>query len=92
MSKRAEEAALKAYPQDGDNLISQEGYRLMRTIYAEGYEQAEKDLEPIRTHLQNIVESAKRILALDGKDADVCDAVQDILVAAKSIEWTITEE
>ena len=43
MSKRAEEAALKAYPQYGDNLISQEGYRLMRTIYAEGYEAAQKD-------------------------------------------------
>lgn len=42
--------------------------------------------------LQDIAESAKRILALDGKDADVCEAVQDILVAAKSIEWTITEE
>ena len=42
--------------------------------------------------LQDITESAKRILALDGKDADVCDAVQDICIAAKSIEWTITEE
>lgn len=48
MKKRAEEAALKAYPQKGDNLISQEGYRLMRSIYADGYEagyeQAEKDI------------------------------------------------
>lgn len=46
----------------------------------------------ILAFLQDITESAKRILSLDGKDADVCDAVDDILVAAKSIEWTITEE
>lgn len=44
---RAEEAAWKAYPQKGDNVISQEGYRLMRSIYVDGheagYKQAEKD-------------------------------------------------
>ena len=43
----------------------------------------------ILAFLQNITESAKRILALDGKDADVCDAVQDILVEVGAIEYLI---
>jgi len=44
---RAEERALEVYPQNGDNLISKEGYRIMRSIYVDGYHQAEKDLESL---------------------------------------------
>ena len=39
MSKRAEQRALEAYPQQNDKF-----YEVIRDCYMEGYEQAEKDL------------------------------------------------
>ena len=46
MSKRSEEAALKAYPKrrEGDSRGSYDSSSLSRTIYKQGYEQAEKEL------------------------------------------------
>ena len=41
MSKRAEEAALRAYPDD--NFVGVEYADMCRSFYQEGYEQAEKD-------------------------------------------------
>lgn len=35
---KAEQKAKDVYPQKGDNLISQKGYDLMRSIYVDGYE------------------------------------------------------
>lgn len=45
MSKRSEEAALKAYPKrrEGDSRGSYDSSSLSRTIYKQGYEQAEKE-------------------------------------------------
>lgn len=39
--------------------------------------------------LQDIKASAERIRSLDGKDVDVCDEVQDILVEVEAIEYLI---
>lgn len=54
MSKRAEEAALEAYP--NDSFVSVEYADMCRSFYQEGYEQAEKDLaltlEDIRLIIQ----------------------------------------
>lgn len=46
MSKRSEEAALKAYPKrrEGDSRGSYDSSSLSRAIYKQGYEQAEKEL------------------------------------------------
>ena len=48
MSKRAKEAALKAYPgatRDESGIVMYIGYpQYMRNFYIEGYEQAEKDM------------------------------------------------
>ena len=46
MSKRSEEASLKAYPKrrEGDSRGSYDSSSLSRTIYKQGYEQAEKEL------------------------------------------------
>lgn len=49
MSKRAEEAALKAYPYQGathfpDGFQEFDRNAVARTLFQEGYEQAEKDL------------------------------------------------
>lgn len=52
MSKRAEEAALKAYPEKIIDHVEEPGFvvkrdlnRFDRNVYIQGYEQAEKDLE-----------------------------------------------
>ena len=42
MSKRSEEAALKAYPDE--SFISVEDADMCRSLFQEGYEQAEKDI------------------------------------------------
>ena len=47
MSKRAEEAALKAYPQETKKaieLLPRDWNKPKRTAFIQGYEQAEKDL------------------------------------------------
>lgn len=46
MSKRSEEAALKAYPKrkEGDSRGSYDSSLLSRAIYKQGYEQAEREL------------------------------------------------
>ena len=48
MSKRAEEAAIKAYPigtRDNDGIVNDIGHpQWIRDYFIEGYEQAEKDL------------------------------------------------
>lgn len=51
MSKRSEEAAIKSYPVKGEWVGNQYGEwdadinRFPRTIYKEGYEQAEKEIK-----------------------------------------------
>lgn len=68
MSKKAKESALKAYPQKGDNVISQEGYRLMRSIYVDGYEagyeQAEKDFALTWEDVKRIEDLCMRVTTL----------------------------
>lgn len=59
MSKRAEEKALKAYPEKWFRDIDGDSYdtnRRERTAFAEGYEQAEKDLALIWEDIRAIDE------------------------------------
>ena len=65
MSKRSEEAALKAYPKkrEGDSRGSYDLNSLSRTIYKQAYEQAEKELldklEKIQAEYKGILHDAK---------------------------------
>ena len=100
MSKRSEKAALKAYPKkrEEDSRGSYDSSLLSRTIYKQGYEQAEKELlnklEEIRTEYKGIAHNAKSqenyIYAFG-----LCDATVRIIKLLKNdeeqIEWDGTE-
>lgn len=62
MSKRAEEAASKAYPLDKPHLICKDCQRILQEVYQEGYEQAEKDLELTWEEIADIVILADTVL------------------------------
>ena len=47
MSKRAEEAAMKAYPVVIEEHTERDSNKPRRLSYIKGYEQAEKDLSPV---------------------------------------------
>lgn len=58
MSKRAEEAALKAYPPEtrkAFELLPKDWNKPLRTAYVKGYEQAEKDCRLTREDVEKIV-------------------------------------
>jgi len=56
MSKRAEEAALKAYPtQDMYSSLLDGSNRLKREVFIQGYERAEKDCRLTREDVEKIV-------------------------------------
>lgn len=100
MSKRSEEAALKAYPKrrEGDSRGSYDSSSLSRTIYKQGYEQAEKDLldklEEIQAEYKgksHDAESEKNYIYAFG----LCDATARIIKFLKNdeeqTEWDGTE-
>lgn len=62
MSKRAEEAASKAYPLDKPHLICKDCQRILQEVYQEGYEQAEKDLELTWEDVKRIVAIADMMM------------------------------
>lgn len=100
MSKRSEEAALKAYPKkrEGDSRGSYDSSSLSRTIYKQGYEQAEKELlnklEEIQAEYKGISHDAKSkedyIYA-----SGLCEATARIIKFLKNdeeqTEWDGTE-
>ena len=100
MSKRSEEAALKAYPKrrEGDSRGSYDSNSLSRAIYKLAYEQAEKELlnklEEIQTEYKGIFHNAKskvrHIYALG-----LCKATARIIKLVKDdeeqTEWDGTE-
>ena len=61
MSKRAEEAALKAYP--NEHFVDNTYAEMCRGFYEEGYEQAEKDVKDALLEWANkkLQESADRL-------------------------------
>ena len=61
MSKRAEEAASKAYPLDKPHLICKDCQRILQEVYQEGYEQAEKDLSLTWEEIKRIHEIANDV-------------------------------
>ena len=100
MSKRSEEAALKVYPKkrEGDSRGSYDSSSLSRTIYKQGYEQAEKELlnklEEIQTEYKRRMHDAQAkedyIFA-----SGLCGATAHIIKLLKSnedqTEWDGTE-
>lgn len=80
MSRKAEEAAMKAYPQKGDNVIIQEGYGLMGSIYVDGYEagyeQAEKDLaltwEDVK-RIEDLCMQVTTLFAMVGRNKNILE-------------------
>ena len=60
MSKRAEEAARKAYPEE-TRFIRDYNQLAKRKIYQEGYEQAEKELALTREDVKKIIKIADEL-------------------------------
>ncbi len=100
MSKRSEEAALKVYPKrrEGDSRGSYDSSLLSRTVYKQGYEQAEKEflnkLEEIQTEYKRRMHDAQAkedyIFA-----SGLCEATARIIKFVKNdeeqTEWDGTE-
>lgn len=87
MSKRAEETALKAYPERvlTDEYGFKEDYNLsLRIGYTEGYEQAEKDLALTWENIAKIITIYEQCVESDilmkyAKERDVRGASEEIL-------------
>lgn len=86
MSKRAEDAALKAYPYYptevnlfGHKTITADGNSCDRGKYREGYEQAEKDLALTAEDIKQIIKIHYNIVFQDSSGITCGDVAEEVL-------------